>query len=465
MNHDLLQHLWTIQDWNRLESKSREFLQQDPADTYAQFAFAIALIKLHRLADAARSIQILADCQGANSINFHWASASYWMARNRYDYAWYHAYQMIELDPKDASLWQQAAGILLAIGKAPEAYGAALRARSLDPNSTSGAEVESLILAANSKTADDLVRLQSTLDHALAVAPESARIHKLRGDLKQFALADRKSAIEHYRTALASNPLDADCQQKLIELIPVSNIFVWALFLPLLVARRVFQTANRLRVRFFFVLVLALMAVAVLSLWLVPALVLFLIPALCYEYFFVADVSVLAIRSRPLRWLMMRLQKIPFMVRILGICAIWIALICIPLWLFGIAIQVVLLTSVSFYLCHLILIGCWIGIKRLDWWIANQGQELPIRTRLGRLLVVGMVLNTFFVALYFFWIFLVSDRFESFTIPVAMINVTLYVMANAAVILKMFDCFRRYRFDRRVRAMRLPKPKRIPPMP
>lgn len=465
MNHDLLLHLWTVKDWSRLESKAREFLLQNPEDAYTQFMFAMALIKLSRLADAARAIQILADYQGVNSSNFHWASTSYWMARNRYDYAWYHAYQLIELDPEDASHWQKGAGILLAIGKAPEAYGAALRARALDPSSTSGAELESIILAANANTTDDLVRLQRTLDDALAVAPDNPNIHELRGDFKQLALADRKGAIEHYRTALARNPLDADCQQKLIELIPVSNIFVWAMFLPLLTAKRIVHQANRHQIRYFFILVLAFKAVAVFLVWLVPALVLFLIPALCYEYFFVADVSVLAIRSRPIRWLMMRLQKIPLGLRIIGFVALWIALICIPLWYFGVAIHVVLLASVSFYLFHLILIGSWIGIKRVDWWIANQGKELSTRARFGRLLVVGLVLNILFIALFFAWIFLVSDRLESYTIPVAIIGAILYLVANATLILKMLDCFRRYRFDRRVRALRLPSPKQIPPMP
>ncbi len=37
MSLELLQHLWDINDWHRLESKSLEHLQNDPDCSYALF--------------------------------------------------------------------------------------------------------------------------------------------------------------------------------------------------------------------------------------------------------------------------------------------------------------------------------------------------------------------------------------------------------------------------------------------
>lgn len=466
MNEALLHHLWTLKDWTRLEAKSREFLFDNPEDAYAQLAFSISLIKLNRLNEAAVAIRILAQYQGADSKSFHIASASYWLERNRLDYAWYHGHELIKMDPTDSASWQKAAGILLAMNYPAEAYGAILRARSLDPHCSLSAEIESTICAANAKTTDDLVRLQQTLAGALAVAPNSARIHSLSGDLKQIAKADHKGAMAQYRNALANNPMDTNCQRKLIELIPLSNLFVWPLFLPVLSVKWWFNVYADNPARLIVVLILAIKAVAIYLIWLIPALAIFLIPSVCYEYFFVADVAILAIRRRPIRWMMIHLQKIRFSARVVGFLTIWFCLISILFWwLGGIKPLITLSLVAAFYLFNLILIVIWIGIKRIDWWISNQGILLSTRSLVLRIFVIWLLSSLLFFGVIIAVSIASPDDLEGFNAVVLLFASGLLVFVNVLAILKLLDIFRSSRFDKKVQNLRLPRPRKVAPIP
>lgn len=133
MEHEVLSRLWDLEDWPRLEAKSREYLEQEPLDSFAQKALARALFEQERVAEVVPILRNLAANYGRDAEAFHEVSVSYWMAKKIPKYAWHHAYELLQLDPEDSDYWRKAAVVLMHQNARTEALAAVMRARALNP--------------------------------------------------------------------------------------------------------------------------------------------------------------------------------------------------------------------------------------------------------------------------------------------------------------------------------------------
>lgn len=466
MEHEALSRLWDLEDWPRLEAKSREYLERDPLDPFAQKALARALFEQQRVDEVVPILHNLAAHYAFNAEVFHEVSVSYWLTKKNPKFAWHHAYELLQVDPEDSDYWHKAAVVLMHLHDFTEAQGAIMRARALNPTCEDCAELEAYLCAIHTRSAEDYASLKQALRSGLELNPNSANLHELSGDFSAIAEANHAQALEHYRAALARNPMDVDCQKKLTELIPVSSIWARALFLPILALRYVGQRIERQPAWTILLMFVAIKLTLAFLAWLIFELVLFYIPSVFYHWFFVADISVRSIQRRPIRWLMTQIQRVSFVVRVCGFFLAWAGIIVVPAWYIGVDPKITLGVIGGTYLLNLCVVLIWLGVQRLDLWMAERLHTLSFGRQLIAMFTAGAGLNLIVIAaMAAGWAVLAGFQIGGgvgFFLFIVMIIILLVI--NIVLVSKTANAIRRRNFEYKIRNLVLPEPGPAPPV-
>lgn len=163
---------------------------------------------------------------------------------------------------------------------------------------------------------------------------------------------------------------------------------------------------------------------------------------------------------------MLRLQRIPFWLRVCIFFGVWFSLLLIPFWLAGVPIKYVLLVVLGLYSVHLLVVSANVGIKRFDWWFANRAMQYSRKSLVIRFLLGGLAINFVLVLLLIIATISSVKVTESsliFNLVMGVCSLSILVF-NGFLILKIWSLFKRILFDRRVRNLRLPNVGKAPPI-
>ncbi len=381
--HHWMTVLWTRQEWAKLEAVARECLQDDPDDQALLRNITMAFLCQGKMAEAVAAIRRIFELAPESGPS-HEMACRYWLADDEPGRAWYHASEWLRLDPANPYALLVAGHTLARQGKTKAALALGRHARHRAPDDPGVAESELLLRLGIQRTVDDHVQAQADLLDVLAADPARSTARELLGDIAMATVGDHRAAIDHYRAALAANPDDQDCQAKLVALISQQNILTQTLFLPIHAVRMWRRDRKEWLAFYGTMIIVSPPVIGITITWLVVTGVLFGVPAKAYELLFLADASLLSMRSRPIRTCMLALQQIPFGLRVMLLASLWCGFwVWVPVAL-GLDVVTSLLVIAGIFGVHVAGVALLHGAQRLNWWLARQRAGLTRRQRLIR---------------------------------------------------------------------------------
>lgn len=136
-----ISHLLDAEDWTRLEKYCRQYLSLRPDDVLGNQAFALALMKLDRIDEMAYPVRRLLEI-APDAGPSHEMAARYWINRKEFRYSWWHARQLMSIDPRDATGYWLAGVCLVCLEKSGKGLVLLRHARTLEPDNAAIAEIE-----------------------------------------------------------------------------------------------------------------------------------------------------------------------------------------------------------------------------------------------------------------------------------------------------------------------------------
>ena len=459
--YQMLSFLVSRCDWQTLAQKCVKLLAHDPENFHLHQLLATAYVGLDWQGNVEPCLQALLRL-GPNEASTHRFLVKYWSHRNKPDFAYWHAVRAMELDPEDAETSFIMGQALLSQGKIGLALQMLSRARSLAPDETFYGAIELQVRAIVQTSAEDAVKQKSDLNELLARDPNNALLLEMLGDFNADQLQNAKRAIELYKSALMCDPSNIECQQKLVSQIPKQNVFTQSLFLPLSAATSAFNTLCHGGWLVWIVWIIAFKGVLVFIAWLLITLPLFAIPALCFQLFFLAELSLLSFKSTPIQRIMVTLSKLPYWLRIVIVCFLILVYWASIMGVFRASVPLGLSIVGALYAFHLMIASFIILIKRVEFWHAELQAGTPLKTQLFRILLVLAACNL--AMIFAFTISILMLPYEWIAMLVSAAIVVGGLLLNAFGILKILQ-FSLSAIRPTFQSTKLPQVGQPPPIP
>ena len=218
------EHLLAARSYARASESFRQAITLRLDDARAHAQFAVALLHLKKLEEAAREIEIALKIEEEDAY-FHYLSGAIALASNHWTQAYLSVTQAVSLQPLDASYHAMLASVLhIYCIRMPQdrpmmqkAEAAARRALELTPDNAETHRVLGHLLTIDGRKSEARAHFET----ALSLNPESAPGHNSLGQHLLWHGGDSQSALEHIEESLRHNPNDRWVQNTL----PIARVW------------------------------------------------------------------------------------------------------------------------------------------------------------------------------------------------------------------------------------------------
>lgn len=289
----MLEHLASAGQWERLFEMGRPMLADDPENARTHYLLAIAAVELSDLDAAQHHIDAILHFEPEIAAH-HRIQAVCFGRRNRHLLAKLAFEEALRLEPENGQTWSEFAWNCLQRGDHQSAREAMLKARSILPESIDLERLETAI-ASDSYNENRLTAWEEieALETSLRLDPEDIGTMYQLGHVYLHDLCDGPRAEEWFQRALKIDPTDRDLQKGLMRAVrlrdPVLRVLNWPLHTCKKASRWFSDQFERERTRLVLLspilFPLGILALAGISLW---SVFLFL-PGKLYEYLTVSE--------------------------------------------------------------------------------------------------------------------------------------------------------------------------------
>lgn len=279
----------TAGHFDRAVQLGRDLLATAPDDPAVHYLMALAKERLGQLGDAGRHVDHLLRHQPDWDSSHH-AAASLCIRRSDWRAARKHVDIALSLSPGMATYHRLSAVVALHELDLKKARAEIRQARALDPTCPETIQTEVMISSLDETRGKESWKRVSELEGALALAPTDAGLHATLGEIYLDELRMPRKAEECFRSALASDPSNRECQRLLFRSVGEQRLAYRVLSIP----QRTFAWMGlvasgfaRQPWRILFLLVAVKLVIA-FAIWLLLASLVFLPVCRAYEWLLIS---------------------------------------------------------------------------------------------------------------------------------------------------------------------------------
>jgi tetratricopeptide (TPR) repeat protein len=376
---ELLAHLASAGQWQRVETLARELLGRDPSSPPAHTFLAWSLIVQDRAPQSWPSIEFLLSAT-PDEAQPHLLAAQFYARAEKWAQVEAHANCVLEIDPHDAQACLMKGISLGSRLRLNEAQQWIDRAREIDPDSEAIAVYQTRLRGAVDQSASVAWQQVRRLEELLAVNPESAATWNALGDV-YLQLEQPAKAEECYRECLRLGPGDRDYQLDLFRAVAARSVLYRTVALPLSACRLLATYVGHLHFRPSLLLwvVLGFKAFLMFLAWLAVTAPLFVPPAKLFEWLLLAEVQPLAGASDRRMRLRGLITRVPYSARIVAFLLVAVCFWTVVFACMSVSWSAGLMFLGSVALLHFGLVELYVGLRKLSSWLGQGGRRNYVR--------------------------------------------------------------------------------------
>ncbi len=313
-------------NFERLLELSLDHLQSYPDSIDAHDHCVVSYIHLDESRKARPHIDFLLKTSPEDS-RAQQLAASFYININHSAKAIQHIDEALRISPDNAFYHYLRSHAFILKGQFKWADFEIHQALSIEPDNPDFINLKIFLDSCSNDSTDAAWERIDQLKNALSHSPENAELHFSLGQTYLLELENPKLAESSFRTSLSIDPASRQAQKFLFQSIARISIFYRTLSIPQGAWQSTFGSVKTLKAEpWRAVLFLIFFKVAISYLvWMLAVTVVFYLPCKVYEWLLVSDLAVSS-GIKPLRYLKIKLRRIPLAIRVLLFCSLFTAL-------------------------------------------------------------------------------------------------------------------------------------------